>query len=99
MTSAIGGYGIDVSRDLMDIEPCERKLYPSIVKKQSPKVKKAIAVGLVISSLALTSGICFLNPNGSEEISYEKFQGIEQVIESPNSNYDSGLNMKEVKLK
>lgn len=57
------GYTIDVFNDLAGIKECERKSYPQVIKKQSPKVKKAIAAGIVAASIGLTALVYDVVPN------------------------------------
>ena len=57
------GYTIDVFNDLAGIRECERKSYPTVIKRQSPKVKKAIAAGLVAASIGLTALVYEIVPN------------------------------------
>lgn len=84
------GYAIDVFRDLTGLGNCERKTYPNFIKKQSPKIKKAIAVGLVAASLAVTSGIYSLVPD-KEQVPIQKTQGIEQMVSGENVNQNTNL--------
>jgi len=45
------GYSIDCFRDLAGLAECKRKLYPNMIRKLKPKVKKAIAAGLFAASI------------------------------------------------
>ena len=54
---------------------------PNVIKKQPPKVKKAIAAGLVAGSLAITGGIYSLIPN-NKHLDVQPSQGIEQIVSS-----------------
>tara|TARA_Y100000034_G_C6854037_1_gene387816 strand:+ start:160 stop:819 length:660 start_codon:yes stop_codon:yes gene_type:complete len=75
------GYAIDTFRDLTGIKECERPSYPNFIKRQSSKVKKTIAAGLVAASIGLTVGVYGLT---DDTPTYEESSSIEQVIESPN---------------
>jgi hypothetical protein len=48
---------MDIFSDLTGLDPCERKLYPNFIKNQSQKIKKGLAVLLVLGSVAITIGI------------------------------------------
>jgi len=74
------GYAIDTFRDLTGLKECERPSYPNFLKKQSSKVKKLIAAGLVAGTLGLTAGIYGLTHN-EKPTSYNAPQSIEQTIQ------------------
>jgi len=57
------GYAVDVFRDLTGVKECERSSYPKILKKQTPKMKKAIAAGLIAASLGFTGLVYSLASN------------------------------------
>jgi hypothetical protein len=57
------GYAVGVGRDLAGLEPCERKTYPDLIRRQNPKVKKGIAAGLAAASIGLMSLIYSATPN------------------------------------
>jgi len=84
------GYSVDVFRDLTGLGNCERKTYPNFIKKQPSKIKKAIAVGLVAGSLAITSEIYSLIPD-KKQAPVQPSQGIEQVVLSEYINSDTNL--------
>lgn len=66
------GYAIDVFNDLAGVRECERKSYPQVIKKQSPKVKKAIAAGIVAASIGLTALVYEVVPNRKIKMDTEK---------------------------
>ena len=55
-------YSIDVFRDLTGRKECERPSYPKALKKQSPNIKKVIAVGLIAASIGTMGLIYSLAP-------------------------------------
>ncbi|MFH1501189.1 MAG: hypothetical protein ABIE22_04565 [archaeon] len=59
----IAGYSIDVGRDLAGLEECDRRLYPKIVKRRTPKLKLAIAASLIVSSLGMQALTYCLTPD------------------------------------
>lgn len=73
------GYSIDVARDLTGLGNCERNLYPDLVRRQRPGVKKGLATILAAGSLAINAGIYALTPDEeadtyepvAQQISYE----------------------------
>ncbi len=74
------GYAIDTFRDLTGLKECERPSYPNFLKKQSPKVKKMIATGLVAGALGLTVGIYGLTQD-EKPVTYNAPQSIEQTVQ------------------
>ncbi|MDD5192498.1 MAG: hypothetical protein PHH54_06465 [Candidatus Nanoarchaeia archaeon] len=84
------GYAIDAFKDLTGLGNCERKTYPNFIKKQPSKIKKAIAVGLVAGSLAVTGGIYSLIPD-KEKASVQSSQGIEKMLSSYDVNQKNNL--------
>ncbi len=76
------GYAVDVFRDLTGLKKCERKSYPSLIKKQRSSVKKGLAALLVGTSIATMAGIYALTPNRNETPNYEQPIAIEQIIEN-----------------
>ncbi len=80
----IGGYSIDTSRDLTGLRESQR--VPKFLKKRSPRLKKAIAAGLVASSLGLMGLIYNLTPNKEPVI-----QPAVQQIEYQNNKLEAVL--------
>ena len=74
------GYAIDTFRDLTGLKECERPSYPNLLKRQSSKIKKLIATGLVAGTLGVTAGIYGLT-HDEEPTSYNSPQSIEQTIQ------------------
>ncbi|MAG20424.1 hypothetical protein CL618_03255 [archaeon] len=60
------GYATDVFRDLIGVEECERTSYPDLIRKQSPLVKKGIAVGLGATSVGLLGLIYSITPEAKD---------------------------------
>jgi hypothetical protein len=80
-TGPVNGYGIDMARDLVGKEECKRKFYPDLIKKQNLKIKKAVAAGAIVGSLALCGAIYSLIPEDRSEENLN-VQGIEQVVKN-----------------
>ena len=70
------------------LKECERPSYPNFLKRQSSKVKKAIAVGLVAGAMGLTAGIYRLTSD-EKPINYDSPQSIEQTVQSDSYQTDS----------
>jgi len=59
----IGGYAIDLYRDLTGIKPCERKLYPRRLRELDTKGKRK-ALGYISAALAAATALVYvLTPN------------------------------------
>ncbi|MBI4163512.1 MAG: hypothetical protein HY512_01500 [Candidatus Aenigmarchaeota archaeon] len=65
------GYFIDVYRDLVGIEKCERPTYPKTIKSLRPTIKKSLAAGLVAASIGLTAGVYSLTPDKEDVVQIE----------------------------
>jgi hypothetical protein len=80
------GYAVDTFRDLTGLNECNRKSYPKIIKKQPSKIKKAIAVGLVLASLGATKQVYDRFPDyenrNLNQTTQTTNQTIEQVVDS-----------------
>ncbi len=84
-TGIIGGYSIDTARDLTGLQESQR--VPRFLKNKSPKLKKAIAAGLVVSSLGLMGLIYSLTPNKgptlqptTQQIEHQDNNSLEAVL-------------------
>ncbi len=75
------GASVDVFEDLASLKSCERRWYPNVIKRQNPKVKKTIAIGLVATSIGLMALIYSSIPKYRQKESSEKIPSIEQVTE------------------
>lgn len=56
-TGGATGWSVDVYRDLVGIQTCDRRSYPNFLKQRGNSVKKIIAGGLVVASLGITTEI------------------------------------------
>jgi len=76
------GYAIDVGRDLIGLEECERRTYPKRIKILPQRAKKAVAAAAVAASISLCSLVYALTPDkvNFQEIIHPPKQ--EQRIES-----------------
>ncbi len=57
------GWGIDVGRDLTGLGKCERKTYPSFIKKRGKMIKKGLATASITASIGLMGLIYNLTPD------------------------------------
>lgn len=57
------GYAIDAYRDLSGLQHCERPLYPLLLKRLSPRMKKGLAVALTAASVGLTGLVYSFTPD------------------------------------
>lgn len=57
------GYAVDMFRDLTGLKRCERPSYPDLLRRQSSRTKKGLAVLLTAGAIVLTTGIYSLTPN------------------------------------
>lgn len=67
------GYMIDLYRDLAGVKKSER--VPVCIRERNSAIKKSLAVGLIVASLAATAGVYAFMPNrntSSQEHSLEK---------------------------
>ena len=87
-TAILGGYSIDVFRDLTGLKDCERSSYPDLIKKNKPSLKKGLAAFLVGASIAINAGIYALTPN-KDILNNEQQIAITHSIEN-NSRYSQG---------
>jgi len=80
-------YSVDVSKDLMGIESCDRKLYPDVLKKGSRRVKRGTYfTGLAIGAAAMIGVYC-ATPNSFLDSAGEIFgsgSSLEQQVEYEN---------------
>jgi len=79
-SGSLAGYAVDTFRDLTGMKECNRPSYPNFLKRQSSRVKKTIAAGLVATSIAAVAGIYSLTSD-EEPITYSQPSSIEQVVE------------------
>lgn len=86
------GYAVDTFRDLIGLKECNRESYPNIVKKQSSRVKKGIAAGLVAASIGATAGIYGLTSDDKQDLSYNQPQTT--LEETSQINPGNGLEAK-----
>jgi len=90
---SIMGYAVDVFRDLTGLRECNRKSYPNIIKRQSSKVKKGIAAGLIAASIGTMAGIYGLTSDDNSNSGYDSQQTIleEQVSTADAGNLEKNL--------
>ncbi len=62
------GYAVDIFNDLFGLQPCERKSYPSLLRTQPPRVKKAIAVGCIAASIGTMAAIYAATPDEAQTL-------------------------------
>lgn len=74
-------YSRDIFRDLVGKKECSRRLYPNIIKKQSSKIKKRLAVGFIAASIGITAGIIELTPDISVLDSISNRNHVERSLE------------------
>lgn len=53
----VKGYAIDTARDLVGIESCERRFYPTTIRNQPSRRKRGLAAALVAASMVATAGV------------------------------------------
>lgn len=73
------GQGIDGFRELMGVK--ESMNSPHIVKRISKKYRKAVGVGVVAASLALTAGLYHFIPNRASEARPVQPSSIERMVD------------------
>ena len=56
-TGGATGWSVDVYRDLVGIQTCNRRSYPNFLKNRSNTVKRIIAGSLVVASIGITTEI------------------------------------------
>ena len=80
-------YSVDVAKDLMEIKPCDRKLYPDLVRRQSRRVKRGVYFGGLAVGAAVMVGVYCATPNSFLNSDGEIFgprSSLEQQVEYEN---------------
>jgi hypothetical protein len=80
LNGPLTGYAIDIGKDLTGLGKCERKTYPDLVRKRSPKIKKGLAALAIAASVASIGWMYHLTPNGENHLD-KTTQGIEQIVQ------------------
>lgn len=69
------GYAVDASRDLGGLHKCERALYPEVIRRQRPALKKGLAALLVAGSVGAMAAIYHATPDAPQPSSQSVSQG------------------------
>jgi hypothetical protein len=92
-SGGLNGVAMDSYKDLCGLEECERQLYPNLIKRQGPKIKKGLAALVTAASIVLTTQIYNIlpdkanyNPNLTTNQTQTSSQTSETITQIPLQN-------------